>query len=86
MSTLKLFAIRDLKAATYGQIISLPTRAVATRTFSEWTRNPDSFFAKYPHDFELFELGELDQVTGRITLLDTPDYVVRASDLLASAS
>lgn len=85
-ATLKLFSVRDLKAATYGQLISLPNRAVAMRTFQEWTRNPDSFFAKYPNDFELFELGELDQVTGRITVYETPDYVVRAADLLVSSA
>jgi len=86
MTTLKLFSIRDLKASTYGQLICLPNRAVAIRTFTEWVKNPESFFAKYPHDFEMFEIGELDQVTGAITTLQTPDYIVRASDLLASAS
>lgn len=86
MTTLKLFSVRDLKAATYGQIVSLPNRHVAIRTFQEWTRNPESFFAKYPADFELYELGELDQITGRLTTYETPDYIIRASDLASSVS
>lgn len=86
MTTLKMFTVRDLKAGTYGQPFALPNRQVAMRTFSTWVANPESFFAKFPHDFELFEVGEFDQVTGLFSSLSMPDYVGRASELVSSVS
>lgn len=86
MSTLKIFSIRDLKAGQYGQPFAFQNRGVAMRTFSNWCANPESFFSKFPSDFELFELGEFDLITGKYTELPTPDYVGRASDLVPSAS
>lgn len=83
---LALFSVRDLKAGTYGQPFALANRQVAMRTFSTWVLNPESFFSKFPHDFELFEVGSFDQLTGEFYSLDTPDYVCRASDLVGSAT
>lgn len=83
---LKLFSIRDLKAGSYGQPFVMPNRQVAMRTFQTWTQNPESFFSKFPHDFELFEIGQMDAVTSILTSLSTPDYVCRASDLVPSAT
>lgn len=84
--TLAVFSVRDLKAAQYGQPFALANRAVAVRTFTSWCQDTSSFFAKYPHDFELFQVGEFDQTTGRLLTYDTPDYVCRASELVALAS
>lgn len=84
--TIRMFSIRDIKAGTYGQPFALSNRNVAMRTFSTWVSNPESFFSKFPHDFELFELGSFDQLTGLFVSLPMPDYVARASDLVASAS
>lgn len=84
--TLTMFSVRDLKAGTYGQPFALANRAVAMRTFSSWVADPNSFFARYPHDFELFEVGSFDQLTGLLKPLDIPDYVGRASELISSAS
>lgn len=83
---LRIFTVRDLKAATYGQPFALANRNVAMRTFQTWVANPDSFFAKFPHDFELFEIGAFDQATGLLIPFEMPDYVGRASELVASGS
>lgn len=84
--TLKMFSVRDLKAGLYGQPFALANRAVAMRTFQSWVADPNSFFAKYPHDFELFEVGTFEQTTGLFTASPMPDYVGRAAELVASAS
>lgn len=87
MSTLlKIFSLRDLKAGSYGQPFALANRAVAMRNLQDWSRNPESFIARYPSDFELYEVGEFDPATGTLLPNNMPDYVGRASDLVASAS
>lgn len=84
--TISMFAVRDLKAGTYGQPFALSNRQVAMRTFTTWVSNPESFFSKFPHDFELYQVGNFDQVSGRLITFDLPDYVCRASDLVGSAT
>jgi len=79
MLNLKLFSVYDRKAGTYGQVFSLQTRGVAMRTFQTWVQDPNSFFAKFPDDFELYEIGEFDVQTGDMISIK-PDFVVRASD------
>lgn len=85
MSVLKLFTVRDNKAGTYGQPFALANRNVALRTLSGWVRNPESFISQYPDDFELFEVGDFDQMSGKLIPLPVPDYVGRASELLPQA-
>lgn len=85
---LQLFSVYDKKGGTYGQPFALPTRGVAMRTFTSWVGDPNSFFAKFPSDFELYQVGEFDQTSGEVRSLVKPDYVGRADDLknVASAS
>lgn len=85
-NVLHLFAIRDLKAGTYGQPFAVASRGVATRIFQDMTKNPESFVSRYPADFQLFEIGGFDQDNGVLVPLQMPDYVVCASDLVTSAS
>jgi hypothetical protein len=79
---LEVFSVRDLKAGTYGQPFALSSRGVAIRTFTSWVSDPNSFFSKFPHDFELFHVGHFDSDHGRLIPLDVPDYVARASELV----
>lgn len=77
---LKCFSVYDRKAGTYGQPFALATRGVAMRTFESWVTDPNSFFAKFPDDFELFEVGEFDTISGELRSIK-PDFVIRASDV-----
>lgn len=77
---LKIFSVYDRKAGTYGQPFALQSRGVALRTFQSWVQDPNSFFAKFPDDFELYEIGVFHQVSGEIVPFK-PDFVGRASDI-----
>lgn len=77
---LKIFAIYDRKAGTYGQPFALQSRGVALRTLQSWVSDPASFFAKFPDDFELYEIGEFNQMDGSIVSMK-PDFVGRAADV-----
>lgn len=85
MTILKMYSVRDIKAALYGQPFALANRNVAIRTFTSWCADPSSFFSKYPGDFQLFEVGEFDQNTGIFTPAQ-PDYLVSATDVVPLAS
>jgi len=49
--------------------------ATAVRMFQDSMAQPDTMFAKHPEDFDLWELGELDEqamtITGPATILIT---------------
>lgn len=56
----KLYAVRDIKAKSYGPVGGYAHEAVAVREFQLQCNNPESFLNKYPEDFELVCVGEFD--------------------------
>ena len=44
--------------------------------------DPTSTLSTAPADFDLYELGEYDQDTGRFTTFDTPQFVSSCSALV----
>ena len=67
-------SIRDSAADAYGRPFFLPSVGVAIRSFTDEVNRPseDNQIYQHPEDFDLFELGEFDDTTGRFVLLDTP--------------
>jgi hypothetical protein len=67
-------SIRDSAADAYGRPFFLPSVGVAIRSFTDEVNRAaeDNQIYQHPEDFDLFELGEFDDVTGRFTLLDVP--------------
>lgn len=75
MSTMKLFSVHDAKAAFYSQPFYARTSAEARRSFSDTVNadsDPNNLMAKHHADYTLFELGEFDPMTGKITVFDAP--------------
>ncbi|MEM2002725.1 MAG: hypothetical protein QXT77_08785 [Candidatus Methanomethylicaceae archaeon] len=66
---MKLFAVKDLKAALY-QAFFVRNKAEAIRNFTMLANNPDSMIARFPADYRLIELGELEESTGQYFPLD----------------
>lgn len=83
---MELFALKDVKAGTFGNPLSFVNRGVALRSLGEAASSPESALNKFPHDFQLFALGEFDQFSGKLTLLDTPDFVITVGDLLTNGA
>ena len=80
-----LYSCYDAKAALYGPVYCAPHNTSALRMFGdEITRNHDSLMSKYPGDFVLYYLGELDMSTGFILSVEQPVFLAAALEFLPS--
>lgn len=75
----KLFAVRDVKADSFGPIIVAPNRALAMRAFMEASEQPGPF-QKYPDDFHMYEIGEYETRSGEVKAHKLPEFVMSARD------
>ena len=66
---MKLYAFKDVKAASFIEIFPAKNQYTALRSVSGIVNEAGekTLFAKYPEDFQLFYLGEMDEDTGLIT-------------------
>jgi len=78
---LKMFAIRDTKGAIYFPPFYKNTPAEAQRDFQTVANDAKTQIGQYPEDFDLFQIGTFDQLSGKIQTLDTPVHMVKAIDL-----
>lgn len=69
---MKIYTIRDDKAAAYLPPFCARQNGEAIRMFQNSLSDSQSNFAKWPEDYILFELGEFNEDTGVITPLDAP--------------
>ncbi|WNK13610.1 MAG: nonstructural protein [Microvirus sp.] len=68
---MKLFTVYDSKTENYLRPFTMLTKGEAIRGFAETANDPQSQICKYPADFTLFELGEFNESTGMISLLES---------------
>lgn len=78
---MKVFAIRDGKAEIYFPPFFQKTHGEAERSLRELMRDESSMVAKYPEDYDLYFLGEYDDQSGKMSLQDTPQHVLKAIQL-----
>lgn len=57
-----LYSIKDVKACAFGAPVPFVNDVVAKRAFCAACANPES--VPFPHDLELWRLGELDEKSG----------------------
>ncbi len=69
---LKSFSIYDTKAEAFLPPFFCPTSGVAIRNFEAAANEQGHAFNKHATDYNLFELGTFDDVTGIITSLKAP--------------
>jgi hypothetical protein len=74
----KLYTIRDSKGEFYGPPFTQKTHGEAERSFHTLTNDPKSNVNQYPEDFDLYYLGEYDDISGKIKPNDTPQHIVKA--------
>lgn len=77
---LKIFSVRDSAMDAYARPFFTPTVALAARSFRDEVNRPDSEMSKHPADYELFELGEYDEDSGKFVNAESPRSIVRGSD------
>lgn len=60
-----IYAVFDKKAKAYGALVSATHDAVATRDFGAACQDGSTSLSRFPEDFELHRLGQLqDQLVG----------------------
>lgn len=82
---MRLYSYYDKKGETFSQPFIQFTDGIAIRNFTEAISNKESVFGKFPDDFELYYLGDIDESTGHFSLPDDkvyPQLIIRASQLV----
>lgn len=73
---LKVIAVRDHALDAF----IAPQFAVATgqamRTFMDEVNNPQSPIGAHPEDYDLYLIGEFDEIEGRLFPMDSPQRLV----------
>jgi len=81
MSTLKMFAIRDNKVSAYGRPFCEQNEILASRALSVAVKDTATQLSHFPEDFDLYLLGEFDDISGVLTPETPPKFVVGAVSL-----
>jgi len=76
--TKKMFSIRDSKAEAYGNPVFLNSHGEAERSFQQLAQDPKTTINQFPTDFDLYYLGDFDDISGKMELLPTPQHVIKA--------
>lgn len=77
------FAVYDRAAQGFSMPFFQPTRGLAERVFAETCTDQSTLMAKHPSDFELFEIGVFDSVTGGLEALPSPVCLTTAVQTLS---
>lgn len=75
---LKMFTVRDAKAEMYNSPFAKRTMGEGERAFEMLAKDKESMLFKHPEDYDLYYLGDYDDVKGVIIPLDTPQHVAKA--------
>lgn len=67
---MKLYTIRDNKVEAYLPPFVAANPGTAMRMLVDDAKNPNSMLGKHPSDFELFEIGEWNDVMGMVNPLE----------------
>lgn len=74
----KIFAVFDSKAACFYTPQFYSTSGLAERAFTNAVNAKEGEFGAHPEDFTLFEIGEYDDASAKITNHAAPISVVTA--------
>ena len=79
-----VFSVYDRRAELFMAPFLMVSQGQATRSFGDEVNRADreNVVHQHPEDFELFEFGTWDDVTGRYELFGAPRRLVLASDLV----
>lgn len=82
MPILKVCSVRDRAADVFGRPFFTPSRGVAVRSFTDHINSKDdSEMVKHPSDFELYQLADFDDETGKFENLEAPKMLARGEDV-----
>jgi len=80
-----VYAVRDLKAASFIFPHFDITHGQAIRGFGDSVRNPKSPFGLHPEDYSLYHIGEFDEEQGILIPIKVPVLLSSATDFPLNA-
>lgn len=81
--TYKVLAVYDGKAEAFLQPFFSDTPGSAVRAFGDEVMKPESPFHKHPGDYQLYELGTFDNLTGKLTAMEPMKLHCNGIDFVA---
>ena len=63
----KIFVIKDEKSGAHYDPFTMSNSIDAQRAFMQGMRSEKSMISQYPEDFNLYFIGEFDEMSGMIT-------------------
>lgn len=75
---LQIYSLQDQRANIFHPPFFVRSHGEAERTIQQVVNDPKTQVAQYPEDFNLYHIGEYDDGTGKITVLDTPKHMLKA--------
>lgn len=82
MAKLIMFSIRDDVVGAFNRPYCMLSRGQAVRSFQDEVTRPDDNnpMYKHPADYAMYQLGEFDEESGKISLFEVPELIIRGSD------
>ena len=78
----QMFSVRNAKGEFFNPPFISHTKGSAERTFQTLCNDPQSDIARYPEDYDLYYMGDFDDIKGTMIPLDTPEHLVKAVQLI----
>lgn len=85
MATVKIFAVRDNKVSSFLRPFAEQNEIMATRSLQIAINEPGIQLGMFPQDFDLYLLGEMDDINGHIIPEETPKFIISAISLKTMA-
>lgn len=82
---LVIVAVQDRALAAFNRPFFVPTRGAAIRAFSDEINKTDSPMHAHPDDFDLYELGNWDDETGKFDNSTPPQQIAIGKNLIVIA-
>lgn len=78
----KIFAMYDKKVSIYRWLHPADNIPDAIRNLQKIVTSQQGQITDYPEDYDLYHLGDFDEVTGKITVVNPPQYIISAINLI----
>lgn len=80
----KIFSVRDIKVSVYNVPFYSDSEIQAIRNVHAAMANqPDMLISQFPQDYELYYVGEFEDVTGKMVSLDSPKFIINLTTIKA---
>jgi hypothetical protein len=77
----KIFCIKDEKSGAHYDPFTMSNSIDAQRAFMQGIKSEKSIISQYPEDFNLYFVGEFDEMSGLITPREAPVLILTGKDV-----